>query len=92
MDVPSGDYLVLDGLNVWWNPKEPERIHLATNRPDIVDDNDEKPGLRIVFSSNSRSADYNPGNFNRIARWLRANGKPAPEPVEPGPRRLDQRS
>lgn len=91
MTVPTGDYLVLDGLNVWWNPSDPERIHLATNRTDIVDDAGEKPGLRIVFSSNPKSADYNPGNFNRISRWLADNEKPAPPLVEKGSRRLRDR-
>lgn len=91
MNIPEGDYLVLDGLTVWWSAKEPERIHLTTNRDDMVDDQGEKPGLRIVFSSNPESADYNPGNFNRIARWLKKNGKSAPEPVEKKSRRLRDR-
>lgn len=91
MTVPVGDYLVLDGLNVWWNPSDPERIHLATNRTDILDDAGEKPGLRIVFSNNPKSADYNPGNFNRISRWLADNEKPAPPLVEKGSRRLRDR-
>lgn len=91
VDIPAGDYLVLDGLNVWWQPSDPDRIHLATNRADIVDDHGEKPGLRIVFSANSASADYNPGNFNRLARWLRDHGKPAPDEVTPSSRRLKDR-
>jgi hypothetical protein len=72
-------------------PSDPERIHLATNRTDIVDDAGEKPGLRIVFSDNPKSADYNPGNFNRISRWLADNEKPAPPLVEKGSRRLRDR-
>ena len=91
MDVPDGDYLVLDGLKVWWQARDPERIHLTTDRADIADENGEKAGLRIVFSSNPRSADYNPGNFNRIARWLRDHGKSAPDEVPMGPRRLQDR-
>lgn len=91
MTVPQGDYLVLDGLNVWWNPSDPERIHLATNRPDIVDDAGEKPGLRIVFSNNPNSADYNPGNFNRVSRWLTDKDKPAPPLVDKASRRLRDR-
>lgn len=89
--TPAGDYLVLNGLNVWWNPSDPDRIHLATSQPDIVDDHGEKPGLRIVFSSNPNSADFNPGNFNRIARWLAANGKAAPPLTEAASRRLRDR-
>ncbi len=73
------------------NPSDPERIHLATNRSDIVDDAGEKPGLRIVFSNNPNSADYNPGNFNRISRWLTANDKPAPPTVAKASRRLRDR-
>lgn len=91
MTIPEGDYLVLDGLRVWWHPDQPDRIHLGTHRSDITDENGEKPGLRIVFSSNPDSADYNPGNFNRIARWLKDNGKSAPEPVEKKSRRLRDR-
>ena len=91
MDIPEGNYLTLDGLKVWWNASQPERIHLATNRDDMVDDQGEKPGLRIVFSSSPESADYNPGNFNRVARWLKANGKPAPAEVEKKSRRLRDR-
>lgn len=90
-NIPAGDYLVLDGLNVWWNANDPDRIHLATNRDDIVDDDGEKPGLRIVVSSNPGSADYNPGNFNRLARWLDANGKAAPATVPKASRRLKDR-
>ena len=92
MAEPAGDYRVLDGLKVWWNPSDPERIHLATDRSDIVDDNGEKPGLRIVFSNNPRSADYSPGNFNRISRWLAAEEKSSPSLVEPSSRLLRDRT
>jgi hypothetical protein len=91
MEIPAGDYLILDGLKVWWQEKEPERIHLTTDRPDISDEDGQKAGLRIVFSSNPASADYNPGNFNRMARWLRQHGKSAPDEVPLGSRLLRDR-
>jgi hypothetical protein len=92
MTVPIGDYLTLDGLTVWWNRDEPDRINLATNNPAIVDDDGGKPGLWIAVSSNPRSADYNPNNFNRLGRWLADHGKPAPEPVAKASRRLRDRT
>jgi hypothetical protein len=64
---------------------------MATNRKDITEEDGSKPGLRIVFSSNPESADYNPGNFNRMARYLKANGKSHPETVEKSSRRLRDR-
>ena len=81
----------LDGFYVWFHEDTPDRIRLATNNPDIVGGDDGKPGLQIVFSSNPRSADYHPANFNRLARWLAAHGEPAPEPVPVADRQLGRR-
>lgn len=78
-------------FNVWWHPDEPDRIRLATNDEDITDENEAHPGLQVVFSSNPDSADYHPGNFNRMARWLEKNEKPAPPTVEKKSRRLRDR-
>ncbi|UUZ58703.1 hypothetical protein [Nocardioides sp. B-3] len=69
----------LSSINVWWATTEPERIHFVVADGRMTDDLGEKPGLRLVFSSNPKSADYNPANFNRCARMLRDAGKPAPE-------------
>ncbi|MDT0213931.1 hypothetical protein Q9R29_08525 [Rothia sp. ARF10] len=89
--IPEGDYMTLDGLKVWWHKGQPDRIHLATNRSDIAEEDGSKEGLRIVFSSNPESADYNPGNFNRMARFLKKHGKSHPETVEKKSRRLRDR-
>ena len=95
--MPVSDYLPtmaappLDGFYVWWHEDTPDRIRLATNNADIVGEDGEKPGLQIVFSSNPRSADYHPANFNRMARWLELAGEPHPDPAVVADRQLDRR-
>lgn len=84
-------YLTVDGFSAFWHHSQPDRIHLATKDPRFIDENGEKPGIRIVFSSNPASADYNPANFNRIARALRAIGAPAPDDVPVASRKLKDR-
>lgn len=69
----------LSSINVWWSATEPERVHFVVADSRLTDEHGEKPGLRLVFSANPKSADYNPANFNRCARMLRAAGKPAPD-------------
>jgi hypothetical protein len=79
-------------INLWWVASQPDRVHLVLSDPRLVDANGEKPGLRLVFSSNPKSADYSPANFNRCARLLRSLGMPAPvENVEEHPRHLRYR-
>lgn len=80
-----------DPFEVWYSAED-NTIHLTCNDKRLTDENGQKPGFRVVFSANPRSADYNPGLFNRFARLLRAQDKPAP--AEDAPlmsRRLDQR-
>ena len=89
-------YLTIgDGPNrftAFWDPGQPDRIHLATADDRFTDENGAKPGIRIVFSSNPGSADYNPGSYNRVARALRAIGAPAPaEDVVVASRKLKDR-
>lgn len=79
-------------ITLWWTDKEPDRIHLILTDNRLVDIAGEKPGLRLVLSSNPKSADYSPANFNRCARLLRSMGMPAPaEDVEEHPRHLRYR-
>lgn len=78
-------------VTVWWSDTQPDRVHVTTGSPQFSDENGGKFGLRIVFSSNPKSADYNPGNFNRVARALRDAGIPAPAEVEVHPRHLRYR-
>lgn len=79
-------------INLWWADSQPDRIHLVFADPRMHDGNGEKPGLRIVFSSNPKSADYSPANFNRCARLLREQDLPAPsQDVEEHPRHLRYR-
>jgi hypothetical protein len=91
--IPPGDYLIVDGVTLWWRDDDPGRIHYTTNSPMFTDPNGDRPGIRVVFSSDPLSADYSPTNFNRASRALRAAGKPAPPPTDvPEPsRRLRDR-
>ena len=78
-------------FNIFWDPGQPDRIHMATNDPAFVDEDGGKPGIRVVFSRNPRSADYNPATFNRLARALKAAGAAAPGEVPVHPRHLRYR-
>jgi hypothetical protein len=90
----NGNYVVLGGgkypVNVWYD-QGTDSIHLTCDDPRLTDENGEKPGFRTVFNANPRSSDYNPGNFNRLARYLRDAGKSAPDQVELKPRHLTRR-
>ncbi|WP_153395339.1 hypothetical protein [Ornithinicoccus halotolerans] len=77
-------------MNVWWD-KNQNAIHVTTNDSRFTDEHGEKPGLRVVFSANPKSADYNPSNFNRCARVLRDEGVDAPDEVPIHSRVLKQR-
>lgn len=93
MATPSekGDYVHLTNVKVWWVPGQPDEIHLTPDDPDLHHPQT-GPGMRVVFSTNPRSANYHPANFNRCAAILRQYEKPAPpEDAEEGPRRLDKR-
>jgi hypothetical protein len=59
-------------ITVSWNSKAPRRMLLVTSDPRFTDEKGEKPGLRTVFSANPKSADYDPAQFNRIARAMRS--------------------
>lgn len=78
-------------VTVWWAAKQADRVHVTTGDPRFTDENGEHAGLRIVFSANPRSADYNPSNFNRVARALAAADIPSPAPVPLHPRHLRNR-
>jgi len=78
-------------FNIFWSPSQPDRIHMATNDPEFTDEVGGKPGIRVVFSSNPRSVDYNPATFNRLARALKAGGADAPDEVPVHPRHLRYR-
>ena len=78
-------------ITVSWSSKAPRRVLLATSDPRFTDENGEKPGLRTVFSANPKSADYDPAQFNRIARALRQAGLDAPDEVPVRPRQIKQR-
>lgn len=84
-DVPGSPF------NIFWQPSQPDRIHMATNDERFVDEDGGKPGIRVVFSSNPRSVDYNPSTFNRLARALAVAGAAAPAEVPIHPRHLRYR-
>lgn len=88
---PQGDYVTLHDVTVWWNPSTPDEIHETSNDPDLHHPNT-GPGMRTVYSSNLRSANYHPANFNRCRDVLLKYGKSAPpEAAVEGERRLDRR-
>lgn len=90
--IPAGDYVNVEGATIWWRADEPSRIHYTTDSPEFTDATGDRPGIRVVFSADPLSADYNPTNFNRAARRLREAGKPAPAADIPEPsRRLRDR-
>ena len=80
------------GIKLWWDEKQPDRIHLIFGGSLFADADGGREGLRIVFSSNPSSADYNPANFNRCARLLHSEGRPAPAPVDEHSRTLAHRN
>lgn len=92
--MAADNYLEVGPFTLWFDQRDGTSIHLttATDDPRLVDEEGKRPGLRVVFSSNPRSADYNPGNFNRCARALAAAGKPAPAEVPLHPRHLSKRT
>jgi hypothetical protein len=97
MATGNGQYITIGsdpkhGMTVWWDQKNPDSIHLTTDDPRWTDENGERFGLRVVFSANPRSADYNPANFNRCARALVAAGKAAPVVVPVHSRKLVDRA
>jgi hypothetical protein len=95
MTTPAGNYIVLGQpphhVNIWWDQKNPDSIHLTSSDPGFTDEDGGKPGFRVVFSSNPRSADYSPANFNRCSRALAASGKSAPAEVPVLSRKLADR-
>jgi len=92
LDLADGNKGGGHQINLWWSDAQPDRIHLVITDPRLVDSKGEKPGLRLVLSSNPKSADYSPANFNRSARLLRSLGMPAPaQDVAEHPRHLRYR-
>ncbi len=62
-------------------------IQLVVVDPELTDENGERPNLRFRFNTDPNSADHNPAVFNRLGRYLRDHGKPAPArdaPLIPG--------
>jgi hypothetical protein len=78
-------------LEVFYDPAD-HSISLVTDDPRLTDENRERPGFRVTFNGNPKSADYNPANLNRLARLLCDNGQPAPAEVPVKKRQLSLRS
>jgi hypothetical protein len=75
------DYALINApIKTWFDGAV---IHLVVVDPELVDENRERPNLRLRFNAEPNSADYNPAVFNRLARYLRDQGKPAPEQDAP---------
>ncbi|WP_328647677.1 hypothetical protein OHS58_07650 [Amycolatopsis sp. NBC_00348] len=92
--MSDGNYAILGDaqypVKIWFH--EPSQtMHLTCNDPGLTDEDGARPGFRVKFNANPRSADYNPATFNRLARYLREHGKPAPDAVALHPRDLPLR-
>jgi len=69
-------------VTIWWDRNSaPERIRLLTGDPRFTIEGDTGPGLQFPASCNPAHADYNPRQFNRLARFLQDQGLPAPGEV-----------
>lgn len=94
MTGATGNYVPLNTdrhpVHIWWDERN-RCIHLTCTNPELTDEANAKPGFRVVFNASPRSADYSPGNFNRLARYLRSYGKPAPDEVPLHSRKLSDR-
>lgn len=87
----STGFITPNGFHVWWRPNQPDEIHLVSSDPQFNSTDGSHPGIWVTFSCNPKSANYHPQNFNRCARALTANGKPAPAEVVEHDRRLNRR-
>ena len=74
-------------FRIFWHSTDPTKILLATDDAVFTGD-DAGAGLKIAFSSNPDSRDYNPRYFNRCVRLLEAEGKQAPAQVPETSRRI----
>jgi hypothetical protein len=87
----KGSYGRIDGVDLTVHCMEPDRIVIKTGDRRITKPDGSRPGIWFSASSNPDSADYDPNNFNRLTRYLRGQGLPAPNPVPEHPRRPDRR-
>jgi hypothetical protein len=83
--------LVTITFTLWWRADEPDRIMLGTGDPRFTGEDGTRPGLWITFSASRCSADFDPKNYNRCARFLRGQGIGAPPEVPVRSRRLRDR-
>jgi hypothetical protein len=92
--MSNGNYAILGEdrypFHVWYD-EDNRAIHLTCTDPRLTDESGQKPGFFREFTANPHSADYDPANFNRFARYLRQQGKAAPDEVPIHPRQLAQR-
>lgn len=69
-------------VNIFQDPRNPKRIMFwsadGTKSP-FHDEHGGKPGFKWTISADPDSADYDPANYNRFARFLRDKEKPAPD-------------
>lgn len=78
-------------VTVWQDPKDRTTIFVSVRNPLVTAEDGSRPGFMFRVSSNPRSADYNPGTFNRCVRLLRALDKDAPAEVPIHTRELRSR-
>jgi len=75
-----------------WAPRPPPAGSASTpTRQEMVNEAGGQHGFWTTFSTNPKSANYDPANFNRLSRWLESPGIEAPPQVPVGSRRLGTR-
>jgi hypothetical protein len=77
--------------NIWWVRDRPSEIYMTMTTKAMVNEHGGQHGFWTTFSTNLKSANYDPANFNRLARWLESQGIDAPPQVPVGSRRLGTR-
>ncbi len=84
--TPATRYVRIGGFNVWWDGRDAIFLQSSSHDSELPNGS-----MAIVFSSNPRSANFHPVNFNQSVAVLVAHGKPAPAPTEERPRYLELR-
>lgn len=92
---PYYEYDGKDGFmakcRVVWSENDPSNIRFYVSADEMTDENGEKAGMWLSFSSNIKSANYDPGYFNRCVRWLKMHDLPHPAEVPVKSRKLADR-
>lgn len=78
-------------FNVFWSPKDPDRFSIGSGDHRFTDEDGAHPGLRFAVHASPKSADYNPLQFNRLARYFAAMGWDGPAEIPVRSRKIRDR-